>query len=332
MAAPGCTPPGRILVTGAGGFVGRHLLPALRRAFPAATLLATSREGPVPGADALLPLDLAAPEAFPALLAAARPDAVLHLAAQAHVPRAFADPAGTWRLNVDASLALAEVVRREHPAALFVFISSAEVYGLSFRTGLALDESAALAPANPYAASKAAAELGLREMALRGLRLLVLRPFGHVGPGQAADYALANFARQVALIGAGQQQPMLRAGALDRWRDLLDVRDVCAAYVAALARGGALENGTVLNIASGQPRLLADVVRDLLALGGVTATLHTEAALLRPTDLLRTEGNASRAAALLGWAPAMPWETTLRDMVADWRERVAVPGNTLARQ
>ena len=318
----------RILVTGAGGFVGRHLLPALRQAFPAAVLLATSREGAVPGADALMPFDLLHPAGFPALLAEARPDAVLHLAAQANVPAAFADPAATWRANVDGTLALAETIRLRHPEARLVFVSSAEVYGQSFQAGTALAEEAPLAPANPYAASKAAAEIALAEMALRGLRLLRLRPFTHVGPGQSPDYALAAFARQIALIRAGRQPPVLNTGALDRWRDLLEVRDVCAGYVAALAQPEAVPNGAVLNIASGRPRLLAEVVADMLALAGLQVEVHTEAARLRPTDVTRTEGDASRARALLGWAPKIPWETTLADLLADWHGRVAagLPG------
>ncbi len=320
---PAEPPPRRILVTGAGGFVGRHLMPALRQAFPAAVLLVTSREGQVAGADALVPFDLLAPAAFPAMLAAAAPDAVLHLAAQANVPAAFAKPTATWRANVDGTLALAEAIRRDHPATRFVQVSSAEVYGLSFQAGVALAEDAALAPANPYAASKAAAEIALAEMALRGLRLLRLRPFTHVGPGQSPDYALAAFARQVALIQAGRQEPVMRTGALDRWRDMLDVRDVCAAYVAALARPEAVGNGAVLNIAGGEPRRLADAVAALLALAGVRADLRTEPARLRPTDVLRTQGDAGRARTLLGWAPAVPWETTLRDLLADWQGRVA---------
>jgi GDP-4-dehydro-6-deoxy-D-mannose reductase len=319
---PAETPPRRILVTGAGGFVGRHLMPALRQAFPQALLLATSREGPVPGADALLPFDLLDPGAFPAMLAAAAPEAVLHLAAQANVPAAFADPAGTWRANVDGTLALAEAMRRDHPAARLVYVSSAEVYGLSFRAGTALAEDAALAPANPYAASKAAAEIGLAEMALRGLRLLRLRPFTHVGPGQSPDYALAAFARQIALMEAGRQEPVMHTGALDRWRDMLDVRDVCAAYATALAAPTSVENGGVLNIASGVPRLLADAVAALLALAGVQAELRTDPARLRLTDVLRTQGDATQARAHLGWAPRVPWEVTLRDLLTDWRHRV----------
>jgi GDP-4-dehydro-6-deoxy-D-mannose reductase len=151
--------PSTILVTGANGFVGRHTLPALRQVFPTARLVGTmQREGaPCPGADTVIALDLADPASLNAAIFATRPDAVLHLAAQAAVPASFADPAGTWRVNLMGTLALADAVMRYAPGALFVQASTAEVYGLSFLSGVALDEDAPFAPANPYAASKAAA-------------------------------------------------------------------------------------------------------------------------------------------------------------------------------
>lgn len=184
--------PARILIAGAGGFAGRHLLPALRRAFPSAIFLAGSRQRAVAGTDMTLLLDLNEPAGLPGAIAAARPDAALILA------------------------------------------SSGEVYGLSFQTGDSLNEAAASSPANPYAASKAAADIAIGEMALRGLRTVRLRTFAHSGAGQTSAFVVAAFARQIARIEAGLQEPIVHTGALDRWRDFLDVRDVCAAYVAAL--------------------------------------------------------------------------------------------------
>src|SRR5690349_9786918 len=125
-------PPRRILVTGATGFVGRHLLPALRAALPEATIVATARDGTSPAADASVTLDLADAEAIAGLVRQVMPDAVLHLGAQAAVPASFADPLGTWRVNLLGTLALAEAVLRTVPDCLFLQASSAEIYGLSF--------------------------------------------------------------------------------------------------------------------------------------------------------------------------------------------------------
>ncbi|MBL6079082.1 GDP-mannose 4,6-dehydratase [Belnapia sp. T18] len=315
--------PARILVTGAGGFVGRSLLPALRAAFPAAVLIGAGRRPAIPGTDESLHLDLLDHGSMTGAIAAVRPDAVLHLAAQADVAASFRAPDETWRPNLLGTLALAEAVLREAPEAAFLYVSSGEIYGLGFQAGQPLDEDAAFQPANPYAASKAAADLAIGEMALRGLRAIRLRPFTHVGPGQAPQFAVANFARQVCRIEAGQQEPVLRTGALDRWRDLLDVRDICAGYVRALELAERLPPGLALNLCGGTPRRIGDILDALLALAGVEARIEQEAVRLRPTDVERVQGDPRRAREILGWAPTIPWEETLRSVLADWRSRVA---------
>ncbi|MCS6891738.1 MAG: GDP-mannose 4,6-dehydratase [Rhodovarius sp.] len=314
--------PHRILVTGAAGFVGRHLLTALRRTFPAARLIAGLHHRPAEGWDAALPIDLSDPAAVAAALATAEPDAVVHLGAQANVAASFRDPLGTFRANLDGSLHLAEAIRQRGPACRLLFVSTGEIYGLSFRRGVPLDEEAPLAPANPYAAAKAAADIALGEMALRGLSVLRVRPFNHVGPGQSEGFAVAAFARQVARIEAGLQPPVMQVGALDRWRDFLDVRDVAAAYALLLARWEALPNGAAVNIASGTARRIGDVLQALLDRAGLAVRIEESAAALRPTDVVSSLGDAGRIRAALGWAPTIPWEQTLDAVLADWRERI----------
>lgn len=312
----------RILVTGASGFVGRHLHPALRAAFPAARLIAATRNNAVPGWCESVCLDLMDAASAVAAVRASQPDAVVHLAARTAVAESFHAPWATWQTNLFGTLALAEAVRTEAPAALFVQASSAEVYGLSFQDGQPLDETAHLRPANPYAVSKAAADLALGEFALRGLHSICLRPFNHTGPGQSAAFVVAGFARQVAAIAAGRQPPLLRVGALDRWRDFLDVSDVCAGYVAVLQAGARLAPGTVFNLASGHPRHIGTTLQDLMRLAGVTAVVEQEATRMRPTDVVRTAGDATAAQAALGWAPRVPWETTLEAVLRDWQARL----------
>lgn len=309
--------PARILITGAAGFVGRHLLPLIRVRFPSAEVIGTSAE---PRPD-LRVLDITDQAGVGAIVRAVRPDVCIHLAAVSAVPAARADAARAWRVNLQGTLALAQAILAEMRTCRLLFVSSADVYGASFRAGRPLDETAAAAPANIYGATKAAADLAIGALvAAEGLQAIRLRPFNHTGPGQTAQFAVPAFARQIARIEAGLQEPVLRVGALDPQRDFLDVRDVCRAYIAAI--GTPLDPGTILNLASGTPRRIGDILAELLAIAGVDARIEAERAALRAGDTPFACGDPRLAQARLGWRPAIAWSTTLADVIEDWRARV----------
>ena len=293
----------RVLITGADGFVGRHLQAALA----GHTLLAA-------------PFDVTDRGATEAAVRQAAPDAVVHLAAIAAPAEAGRDPARAWEVNLGGTLNLAEAVLAHARGATFLFAGTADAYGASFRGGAPVSEAAALAPQNAYGATKAAADLALGAMAAQGLRAVRARPFNHTGPGQTEAFVVPAFARQVARIEAGLQAPVLDVGALDPERDFLDVRDVCDAYARCLEAG--LPAGTIVNIASGRARRVGDVLGALLDLAGVAAEVRTDASRLRPSDIPRACGDAARARELLGWVPRIAWETTLLDVLEDWRGRV----------
>jgi GDP-4-dehydro-6-deoxy-D-mannose reductase len=306
--------PRRILITGASGFVGGHLIPQLTKTFPEAELaLCRARKGG---------LDMADAGGVRRVIEEARPDACVHLAAVSTLSAARSNPSRTWQVNLHGTLALADSILRVVPDCVLLYVSSAEVYGGSFRAGTMLDEHALLSPMNVYAATKAAADLALGALVTKGLRVVRLRPFNHTGPRQSLDFVIPAFARQVALIAAGRQSPRIRVGSLDTQRDFLDVRDVCSAYVSCLQLSDVLASGTIFNIASGFPRSIGDILSQLLNIAGISPILKTDASLVRPIELPITWGDPTNAHSALSWSPRIPWEQTLRDTLDDWQARV----------
>jgi nucleoside-diphosphate-sugar epimerase len=305
------TEPRRILVTGASGFVGRYLTVALASAFPGAAVFTPE-------------FDVADPVQVSNAVSRATPDVCCHLAAISSNAMATPDATRAWTVNLHGSLHLAQAILRQVPDCQLLFVSSADAYGASFRSGSKLDETAALAPLNLYAATKAAADLALGAMAEQGLRVVRLRPFNHTGPGQSSALVVAAFARQVARIEAGLQPPVIEVGNLEPRRDFLDVRDICAAYVACMARRDAIAPGTIFNLASGEARRVGDVLDALMATAGVTAEIRTDPRRTRSTDVPLAWCDASRARAALNWAPVTAWQQTLNDVLDDWRHRIAV--------
>ena len=302
--------PERILVTGASGFAGRHLIPVLRRQFPGALLYADR-------------FDLTDHAAIDATIRALRPDACVHLGAIAVPAEARRDPDRAWRVNVMGTLALARSILADAPNCRLLYVSSSEVYGTSANDPRAIDETALLAPVTPYGATKAAADLAIGAMVSEGLHAIRIRPFNHCGPGQSEDFVVSAFARQIALIAAGRLPPVLRTGDLRPARDFLDVRDVCAAYAACLAADpDRCPPGTILNLASGTPRTIGDIAGELCALAQIAPTIEPATDRLRAGEIMIARGDASRARALLNWTPAIPWARTLADTLADWRHRL----------
>jgi GDP-4-dehydro-6-deoxy-D-mannose reductase len=310
----------KVLVTGADGFVGAwvlrrllvagdEVLGAMRAGSSPPALLTPSERQAVQW----LSFDLADPASF-RLLADQVPDVVLHLAALASGSDARQDPGLAWNLNAAGSARLVDALARSRQAGTgdprVLLVSSGEVYGDQGPSPRV--ETDPLLPCNPYAASKVGAEIaGLETWRRTGLRVLIARPFTHTGPGQLDQYVAAAFAKRLAMIrrtGA----PAVKVGNLDPVRDFLDVRDVVEAYLALLHRG---QPGEVYNIGSGQGIALADLFQRLAAVVGVRAIPETDASLIRGSDIRHLVGDASKLRAATGWAPRIPLEQTLRDLV-----------------
>jgi len=311
----------KVLVTGAGGFVGRWLLPELVTA--GHEVLGTRLPGEAPP-DFLsegerrrvrwLPLDLRDTDSVRAAVTEL-PDAVIHLAAVASGADARRDPGMAWDVNASGTARLADalgqrgIVADQNP--LLLLVSSAEVYGAG-SGAVPRREADEAAPISPYASSKLGAETAALEVARRtGLRVVVARAFPHTGPGQTDRYVVPAFARRLKAarrIGAR----VVKTGNLEPVRDFLDVRDVARAYLALLTKG---RPGEVYNVASGEGRSLHDIFLQLAGLIGVRAIPEVDSTLARTADLPHLVGDASRLRAVAGWSPSIAFDQTLEDVV-----------------
>lgn len=239
-------------------------------------------------------------------------------------PVSFQEPFLTWQTNVIGSVNLLQALRRKAPDAFVLFVSSSEVYGASFKQGIALKENSLCQPLNPYAASKLAAEAAFNEYFRQGQPGVIVRPFNHIGAQQSADFVTASFARQIALIEAGQQPPTLKVGNLEASRDFLDVNDVCAAYVQLLQlpeRG--IEYPRCFNICSGQPRKIRDILDEMLAMSSATITVTQDPERMRPSDIPSATGDSQAMRDTTGWQPAIDLHSTLEQLLAYWRVQAA---------
>jgi GDP-4-dehydro-6-deoxy-D-mannose reductase len=289
---------GAAFVTGGAGFAGAHLLALL----PGAT---------APSRDELELLDA---EAVRAAVRDASPDAVWHLAALASVGRSWEAPAETIAENVTMTANLLEAVRHEAPDATVVLIGSGEIYGPPDR--LPVDEDAPLRPQNPYAVSKAAADLlGGQYADATGLRVVRLRPFNHSGPGQSDDYVVGTLTRQVAEAeAAGLAEAVVQTGNPDSARDFTDVRDIVRAYVAA-AR---LDPG-VYNVASGRAVSVRELIELVRAAARIPVRHEIDPARVRAHDVPEVRATADRLREATGWTPEIPLEQTVADTLEAWR-------------
>jgi len=314
----------RILLTGATGFVGPRLLAALRQSSFHDAQFRLWGYRPAAGVpDSLTNIDICSAAAVAAAVAQFKPTHVVHLAAQSHVPTSFKQPELTWRINVMGTLNLFEALRKHVPQAGILYISSSEIYGRSFQAGKPLDETALLQPQNPYAASKAAADLMAGQYAAQGLKIVRLRPFNHIGAGQREEFVAASFAAQVARIEAGQQKPVIRVGNLEARRDFLDVADVVRAYVMALEQIELLPPGLILNICSGVSRKIEDLLNGLIAQAACPVLVELDPGRMRPSDTPVAVGCADAVKHYLGWEARIPFSSTLKDVLDDWRKKVA---------
>jgi GDP-4-dehydro-6-deoxy-D-mannose reductase len=308
----------RTLVTGAAGFVGAHLIPALEASGREVIGVHLPELSPGRAAIEWRACDLREPAAVRALVLATRPTEVVHLAALAAPAEVERAPLEALRANLFALDALLAALTHSAPQAKLLFVSTGEVYGPAAADALPRRETDPLRPMNLYAATKAAGEVRVSLSVTRDrLDARVARPFNHTGPGRPSLYAESSFAEQIARIERGEQEPVLRVGNLDPVRDFSDVRDVAAAYLVLLERG---EPGATYNVCSGQARSMRSVLERLLARSTARPRVEVDPARYRPLppDSLAFTGDASKLRAL-GWAPSHSVDAALDALLDAYR-------------
>jgi GDP-4-dehydro-6-deoxy-D-mannose reductase len=295
----------KAVITGAHGFVGRHLARHLRACGDVVHGL---------DLDGGEPIDVADADAVHRHLRALAPDVVYHLAARSHVGESWADEAGVERVNVGGTAAVLAAAAATGVERVLV-VGSAEQYGAAATPGVPIGEDTPMEPRSPYARSKVAAEALALQAAVEGLGVVCTRAFNHTGPGQSTRFLVPALAARIAqaerdgldAVPIGNTTPV---------RDVTDVRDVVRAYRLVALQGAP---GAVFNVASGQAVTVGELAARLLARATRPVRLEVDPELLRPVDVPVLVGDAGRLRSATGWSPAIPLDTTLGDVLDDAR-------------
>jgi GDP-4-dehydro-6-deoxy-D-mannose reductase len=291
----------RALVTGADGFVGRYLV----------ALLAAAGDDVVESAT-----DITERKSLIGAFGHASPDVVYHLAAQADVGGSWDNPIETYRVNVEGTVNVLDAARLAG-AERVLAVTSADIYGPVHESDLPLDEDQPLRPVSPYAASKAAAEMACAQAGFGyGLDVLRVRAFNHLGPGQSDRFVASAIASRIAhneLSG----DSVVRVGNLGARRDFTDVRDVVKAYRMLMVDGQA---GEIYHVCTGVDHPVSELADTLVSLATTPMQLEPDTTLLRPVDLPVLCGDGGKLRETTGWAPEIPIEQTLDDLLQYWRK------------
>lgn len=317
----------RVLITGITGFAGSHLAEyALGQGAevfgPIRVRSRLENVEEIKDRVVLVDCDLRDFSSVLALVNACRPDRIFHLAGQSYVPTSWHAPAETIQNNVVCQVNLFEAVRALKLDPLIQVAGSSEEYGLVFESECPIRETNPLRPLSPYAVSKIAQDfLGYQYFKSYGLRVIRTRAFNHTGPRRGEVFVTSNFAKQIVETERGLRPPILEVGNLETRRDFSDARDIVRGYWLALEKA---TPGEVYNLASGQAYSIADIVKLLLSQARVASEVRVVPSgdRMRPSDVPLLLGHSGKLQGQTGWAPRIPLEQTLADLLEYWRARL----------
>jgi GDP-4-dehydro-6-deoxy-D-mannose reductase len=308
-----------VLVTGAGGFAGSHLVEYLAGRVELVAWARGAPAGPLARLATWQRVDLLDRDQVRRAVADLKPSAVYHCAGAPHVAHSWQNTTEALSGNVLTTHYLLDALRRAQVGCRVLIPGSAMVYAPS---ATPVAETHTVAPSSPYAVSKLAQEqLGLRATREDGVDVIVTRSFNHTGPRQSPNFAAPAIARQIALIERGLLEPVIKVGNLDAQRDLSDVRDTVRAYALLMEKGSP---ATVYNVASGVARSIRSVLDRLIDRSGVKVRVQTDEALLRPRDQAIVVGDATKLRESTGWAPKIAFDQMLDDLLDYWRGAVGL--------
>jgi len=316
----------RAFITGIAGFAGSYLAEELLASgFEVSGALypgeSTRNLHGIKSSLSLFTLDILDEKRSRDLIGRLKPEYLFHLAAMASVGKSFRMEKETLRVNLEGTINMLEVAADINHLKAFVFVSSPEVYGRFRPTGKVLTEAQPFEPISPYGISKAAAENTCRYYwRQHGVPVVIARAFNHTGPRQVDDFAVPAFARQVAMIEAGLQKPVLKVGDLSARRDLSDVRDIVRGYRLAATKGSP---GEAYQLCSGKTVSMQSVVRRLLAMSSRKIRLVIDRNRLRRAEIPVLRGVHRKAAQRLGYEVRYRLENTLADTLDYWRKEIS---------
>lgn len=304
-------PPGKLFLTGASGFVGQAIARLLQSERPGESFSLVA-----PGQS----IELRDKNNLMKALKETQPDLVIHLAAQSFVPSAFENPWETYEINFLGTLNLLEALKALGFEGRMLYVGSGDQYGLVDADDLPIVESHPLKPRNPYAVSKAAAELLCYQWSqTEGLDIMMARPFNHIGPGQDERFALSGFAKQLVEIKLGRREPSIMVGDLDVTRDFTNAADIAAAYLLLLSHG---QSGEVYNVCSEKESNLGKLLELLMEISGVRAEIVRDAARFRTAEQKRVAGSNRKLRDCTGWQPTYSIEQSLKSILEDWESKL----------
>lgn len=315
----------KALITGIAGFVGSHLAELLlSKGFEVYGLVRprskTDSIEPILSKLHLEDADLMDTHSLYNLVSGIKPDYIFHLAAQSFVPTSWVSPSVTLEVNIVGSANLFEAVRKAGIDPVIQIACSSEEYGLVHPNEVPITENNPLRPLSPYAVSKLAMDyLGYQYYSSYKVRIVRTRGFNHTGPRRGDTFAESNFAKQIAMIEKGKQEPVIHVGNLDASRDYTDVRDMVVAYLLAVEK---CDPGEIYNICVGKSIKIGDMLQLLLSYSKAKVEIKPDPARMRPSDVPVLLGDNSKFVAKTGWKAQIPFEKTMEDLLNYWRERV----------